>query len=200
MAILRAVSSAVFLLCLFLFLSSLPWPGLRWWFASVFFASLLPYFPGSSCCCLPLWVVRFLAFLSGTVIVRGARSLYPLLPCVRSWGRLILPSGCFSSTLLVLFLFSYSCYFSSLSYACSFVSPRALSCPLSPPAILFLVRGFFSHSFLLCWVLLCLRSPRPLLLFAFWSSFLGSFVVGFGGLYLVFFLCLAFSFFFFFFL
>ena len=51
-----------------------------------FFASLLPYFPGSSCCCLPLWVVRFLAFLSGTVIVRGSLCLYPLLPCVRSGG------------------------------------------------------------------------------------------------------------------
>ena len=34
-AILHAVSSSVFLLFLFLFLSSLPWPGLRQWFASV---------------------------------------------------------------------------------------------------------------------------------------------------------------------
>ena len=38
-AILRAVSSAVFLLCLFLFLCSLPWPGLRCWFASVSYLS-----------------------------------------------------------------------------------------------------------------------------------------------------------------
>ena len=45
-----------------------------------------------------------------------------------------------------------------------FVSPRAPSHPLSPSAILFFVRSFFSHSFLIRWVLLCLQSPLPLLL------------------------------------
>ena len=60
---------------------------------------------------LPSFLARS---LSGAVSLSPPPSLCPF------WGRLILPSGCFPSTLFVLFLFSYSCYFSSLSCACSF--------------------------------------------------------------------------------
>ena len=121
-----------------------------------------------SSCFLPLFLCPFLAvvavvFPSGlfgflpSFLARSlseARSLSPPPSLCPFWGHLILPSSCFTSTLFVLFLFSYSCYFFSLSYAFSFVSPRAPPRPLSPPAILFFVGGFFSHSFFLRRVLL----------------------------------------------
>ena len=137
----------------------------------LFLASFPPSTPGGRCCSLPFWVVPFLDLLSGTVDVRGSlsSSFVVSVPGGRFDTSLRLISLC---DLFVLFLFSYSCYFSSLSYWCSF---RVSSCSFlysfscCPPflrseflcELLFFFVGFFSFSSLLF-----------LFLFFFFSSFL----------------------------
>ena len=109
---------------------------------------LLSSLPGSSSSCLIFW--------------HGRRpGLALLLRCVFPWGRfdasIRLISFC---DLFVLFLFSYSCCFSSLSYLCSFcVSSCSFSSSFSycppftrsgfPCELFFFFVGFFSFSGLL---------------------------------------------------